>query len=320
MVWRQNAAFGNLKVNTLEVLGFMVGPDTRGFFGNHYFLHSGTGSDGVGKGGSRSSPFATLDYALSQMTADNDDVLHVMPKHSETITGAGGITLDVAGAAIKGYGRYDSRPSFLIDGAAASMLVTSADMSMENCVFNSGHADLAYFAHVTGKGFRFANNFVGENTAGENFVISISVGTGDNDADGLEVVGNEFVGVDTANTGCIVLNKNINDASILGNTILGNFGTTPYAPIYMPDNEIPLNIEVAYNIIHNQHTANEVVGISIVEAVATGTMHHNICYALDVAGATPFLAGATGLACFENYYIFEGSTSGYLMPTIGTPA
>ena len=88
----------------------------------------------------------------------------------------------------------------------------------------------------------------------------------------------------------------------------------------MPDNEIPINIEIAYNVIHNQHTTNVAVGISVLEAAGTGTMHHNICYALDVSGADPFLAGATGIACFENYYIFEATTSAYLMPTIGTPA
>lgn len=321
MAFRENMSVGNLKIlRSLDLRGPIIGPQAFGGFGDHYFLSSVTGTDGVGKGGTKGSPFATLDYALSQMTADNDDTLHIMPNHAETITGAGGITLDIAGVNIQGYGHYDARPTFLMDGAACSMLVTAANVGLDNCVFNSGHADLAYLALVTAKGFRFSNNFVGENTAAENFVTSISAGAADNDADGLAVIGNEFVGVDTANTGCVVFNKDINDAKVLGNTILGNFGTTPYAPIYMPDNEIPLNMEIAYNIIHNQHTANAAVGVSVVEAVATGSIHHNICYALDVAGATPFLAGATGLACFENYYIFEATTSAYLMPTVGTPA
>ena len=320
MAFRENMSVGNLKVlKSLDLRGSIIGPQAFGGFGDHYFLNSVTGTDGVGKGGTKGSPFATLDYAQSQMTADNDDTLHIMPKHAETITGAGGITLDVAGANIKGYGRYDSRPTFLMDGAAVSMLVTSADMSLSNCVFNAGHVDLAYFALVTGKGFRFANNYVGQNAVDEHFVISISAGADDNDHDGLEVVGNEFVSVDTANTGCIVSNKNSLDVKIIGNNILGNFGTTPYAPIYVPNDEIPLNIEVAYNVIHNQHTANAVVGVSIVEDVATGTVHHNVCYSLDVAGATPFLGGTTGLAFFENYYIFETATSAYLRPAVGTP-
>ena len=262
----------------------------------------------------------TLDAALASCVASRCDTVFVAPYHTETITGAGGITLDKAGVSIRGLGRYDARPTFLMDGALCSMLVTSADMGLDNCVFNSGHADLAYFALVTAKGFHFTNNRVGENVATENFKISISAGAADNDHDGLLVAGNDFVSVDAANTGCVVLNKDNQDVKILDNNILGNFGASPYAPILMPDDEIPVNIEIAYNKIHNQHNANAVVGISVLEAVGTGTIHHNLAYGLDVAGATPFLCGATGIACFENYYIFEGTTSAYLMPTVGTPA
>jgi len=262
----------------------------------------------------------TLDAALAACVASRGDTIFVTPYHTETITGAGGITLDKAGVTIKGLGRYDSRPAFLMDGAAVSMLVTAANMSMEGCVFNAGHVDLAYFALVTGKGFHFLNNFVGQNAVDEHFVIGISAGAADNDHDGLVVAGNNFYSIDVANTGCVVLNKNNLDVRIMGNTITGDYGTTPFAPILMPDNEIPLNLEIAYNVIHNLHDQDAVVGISVLEAVGTGTMHHNVCYALDVAGATPFLAGATGIACFENYYSFEASTSGYIMPTMGTAA
>ena len=264
--------------------------------------------------------FHTLDLAIGATTAGRDDILQIVPGYTETITGAGGITLDKAGLRIQGNGIYDQRPSFLIDGAAASMLVTSANMTLDNCVFNAGHADLAYLALVTAKGFRFSNNFVGENVATENFVVALQVSAGDNDADGIEIVGNNFVGVDTAATGCIDFMKDINDARVFANTIMGNFGTTTFAPIHMLDGEIPLNMEIAYNVIHNQHNADADVGISVLEAAGTGMIHHNICYALDTAGATPFNTGATGLSCFENYYSFEGNNSGYIMPTMGTAA
>jgi len=256
----------------------------------------------------------TLDAALAATVASRGDTIFVTPYHTETITGAGGITLDKAGVSIVGLGNYDARPTFLMDGAACSMLVTSADMLLQNCVFNSGHADLAYFALVTAKGFHFINNYVGENVATENFKISISAGAADNDHDGLAVIGNEFVGVDAANTGCVVLNKNNLDVKIIGNKILGNFAASPYAPILMPDNEIPLNIEIAHNIIHNQHNDNAVTGISVLEAVGTGSIHHNFVYTLDTAGMTPFLTGATGIACFENYYTTAATSSGVLYP------
>lgn len=281
----------------------------------HYVAKSGTQPrTWLGSRVPAGSLHKTLDDALAACVASRGDTIFVTPYHTETITGAGGITLDKIGVSIIGLGRYDARPAFLMDGAACSMLVTAADMSMENCVFNSGHADLAYFALVTAKGFRFANNYVGENTTAENFVISISAGAADNDYDGLTVIGNDFVSVDTANSGCVVLNKNNLDVKIIGNNILGNFAATPYAPILMPDDEIPLNIEIAHNIIHNQHNDNVVTGISVLEAVGTGSMHHNFVYTLDVAGMTPFLTGATGIACFENYYTTAATASGKLYP------
>ena len=262
----------------------------------------------------------TLDAALAATVASRGDTIFVTPYHTETITGAGGITLDKAGVNIIGLGRYDQRPAFLMDGAAVSMLVTAADMGLSNCVFTAGHVDLAYFALVTGKGFHFTNNFVGQNAVDEHFVIGISAGAANNDMDGLVVAGNNFVSVDVANSGCVVVNFDSNDLRIIGNNIVGCYSATPYTPILVPVAELPLNIEIAYNVIHNRHTANEAVGISALNTSGTGTMHHNLVYALDVAGADPFLAGATGIACFENYYIFEATTGAYLMPTIGTPA
>ena len=264
--------------------------------------------------------FFSLADVWSSCTASQGDVINVQPGYTETITGAGGITCATAGVKVKGWGRYDLRPVFLIDGAAASVLITAAQVELNNLVFNSGHADLAYCIHTSAKGIKIANCFFGENTAAENFKIAVSVGTADNDSDGIELIGNNYVGIDAADTGCFVINKDCNDVRILGNFICGDFGTTPFAPIYMPDNEIPFNMEIAYNIIHNLHDQDATVGISVLEAVATGSIHHNYIYALDVAGSTPILSGATGMACFENYYTFEGNNSGYLYPVVGTAA
>jgi hypothetical protein len=262
----------------------------------------------------------TLDDAIGACTSSRGDTVYVAPGHTETITGAGGITLDKIGINILGLGRYDLRPTFLMDGADCSMLVTAANASLENCVFSSGHADLAYLALVTAKGFRFANNYIDENTAAEDWITAIQLGAADNDADGAEIVNNEIVGIGATATGSVVINKNQNDVKIVGNSITGQFGASTYAPIYAPSTEVMINIRVAYNLIHNLHNANAAVGISIANTASTGWVHNNYCYALDVAGGTPFLGGATGIANFENYYTFEGNKSGYIMPTMGTAA
>ncbi len=262
--------------------------------------------------------FHTLGEAINAVVADRGDTIKITPGYTETITGAGGITLDKAGMNIQGYGRYDSRPTFLMDGAACSMLVTAADMTLDNCIFNSGHADLAYFALITGKGFRLSNNLIGENTTDENWVDVIHVNTADYDADGIEIINNEIITVDDATVTAIDILKNLNDAKIIGNRIIGDFNASPFAPIYMADNEIAKNILVLGNLIHNLHDQDAVVGISMVEAVSTGWMMFNHCYALDVAGETPFLTGATGIYCSQNYYSYQATLSGFEFPAIGT--
>lgn len=284
--------------------------------GDVFFVDSNNGSD-WGLGTDKNHPFATLDYALSK--ASQYDRIYLMPGHSETITGAGGITLDVEDVDIIGLGRYDARPTFLLDAAATvSCLATAAGASIENCKFLAGHADINYAWLITAKGVRIKDCLFEENTTAENWVDVIHVSAADNDADGLELINNEINTVDDATVTAIDLLKNINDAKIIGNKITGDFNASPYAPIYMASTEIPKNIHVIGNWVHNLHDGNAVMAIAIANTSATGWMMHNHCYALDVAGETPFLTGATGLYCSQNYYTYAGTSSGFEYPAIGS--
>lgn len=258
----------------------------------------------------------TLDAALASVTASRGDTIVVCPYHTETITGAGGITLDKAGVEIIGVGRYDARPTFLMDAAATvSMLVTAADMRLANCKFLAGHADINYFADVAAKGFKLESCFIGQNAADENFIDAINVGTANNDSDGLELVGNEIVMGDAADVGGITIAKNQNDVKIIGNRIIGDFDASPYAPIYAPSTEIMLNILVAHNLVHNQHNDNAAVGISIANTASTGWIIYNHIGHQDILNETPILAGAAGLYVGENYASgVLGTASGYLYP------
>ena len=61
---------------------------------------------------------ATLDAAFALCTADKGYRIIILPNHSETVTGVGGITADVAGVSVIGLGIGAQRPRFLMDGAA----------------------------------------------------------------------------------------------------------------------------------------------------------------------------------------------------------
>lgn len=265
----------------------------------------------------------SINDALIATTITQEDVVKIAPGYTETITGVGGLALNKAGVKILGLGTYDYRPRFLMDGAATvSCLVTAANMTLENCVFASGHSDVTVFATITAKGFKLKNCLFESNTTDENFVTIINAGAADNDYDGLVLEGNVMNYLqDNGALTPIKLNKDSQDVRILDNRIYALLDTTPFAAIYSANTEHHMAIDIGYNQIHNTHTTDAVVGISVGSTTSTGIMHHNMVYALDVAGATPFVSAATGITLIENYYNFVGDTTqGYLDPVASTLA
>jgi len=256
-----------------------------------------------------------LASAIDRCTSDQGDKIYVTPKYTETVTGAGGITCDVAGVEIIGLGNYTNVPTFLQDGASITCLITADDVALRNLAFNPGHADIANAFLITGEGCTIDSCRFFEITTDENWVDVIHVSAADNDADGLVLINNEITLTDAAHVTAIDLLKNIKDAKLLGNRIIGDFDATPYAPIYMAVGEVPTNILVKDNYIHNQHDGNAAVGISIACTTATGWIIDNHVAHLDVDGNTAILAGAAGLYCANNYTSsVQGTASGYLYP------
>ncbi len=291
--------------------------------GDVFFLNASATNtnDDPGNGKDPTKPFATLDYAQSKATSANDDLLVIGAGHTETVTGAGGITFDVDGLSMVGQGRYDSRPTFLMDGSAITGLVTAANTGIENVKFVAGHSDIAVGFLVTGKGFKMESCHFGGNTTNENFVNCVTGSAADNDCDGLELIGNVMdYGADIGPINPINLLKNSKDVRIMGNKIIADLRTSPYAAIYSVNTEVHTNIEIGYNMIHNVHNANSVVGISAGSTGSTGWMHHNIVYALDTNGNTPFVSAATGIVMWDNKFAAAANVSAFQMPTLGTYA
>jgi hypothetical protein len=290
-------------------------PIVNMYGGNVYWVDS---SGGGGSKGTFAHPVATLAEALVLCTDSNGDQIYIKPYHAETVLGAGGITLNKIGVDIIGLGHYTSRPRFLMDGSTITGLVTAADMSVSNCVFAAGHADIACAFLVTAKGFTMDNCDFIENVATENFIAVIQVGASDNDGDGFRFTNNNLnFGTDVAVLQPVDLVTDTKDAVIAGNKIIGDFDTTAYAAIYSVNSKDHLNLEIAYNLIWNQHSANACICISAGGSASTGWMHHNLAKGDEASGSTPFVAAAGGLALFENYYVGDDSVSGYILPAIG---
>jgi len=107
--------------------------------GSVFFVHSGTGSDSPGRGTNPDEPFASIDYAVGRCTASKGDVIYVMPGHTETVTAAGGLDLDVVGISIIGLGNGSNRPTVNFTTATtADMDVDAANIYIENILFTGG--------------------------------------------------------------------------------------------------------------------------------------------------------------------------------------
>lgn len=103
--------------------------------GNYWFVNSATGNSGGP--GTFDAPYATLSQAIAVAAAN--DIIGIQAGHTETITAAGGVTVNVAGLQIIGFGTGEARPKFTFGTAvSASFLITSASVSVTNIIGIAG--------------------------------------------------------------------------------------------------------------------------------------------------------------------------------------
>lgn len=131
----------------MSVTNFPMGVSSFGFpligsgpvltTGRVFFVNSATGVDSAGYGTDKDRPFDTIDFAVGQCVANRGDVIFVMPGHTETISAAGGLDLDVAGITIIGIGRGTLRPVINIGTATtADIDVDAASITLINFIIN----------------------------------------------------------------------------------------------------------------------------------------------------------------------------------------
>lgn len=124
--------------------------------GDRYFVNSATGTDAAGYGQNPDGPTATIDYAIGLCAANKGDIIYVMPGHTETITAAAGLALDVAGITIIGIGSGSARPTINYTTATtASAVVSAANITLRNLLFTGGIDALVSPLAVQAADFRF---------------------------------------------------------------------------------------------------------------------------------------------------------------------
>lgn len=228
--------------------------------GNAEAADGGSGAASPDWGTEPEKPFRTLDYAIGQCTANNGDIINIMPGHTETLNSSAALILDVAGITINGIGTGSLRPVFNVSTSGANearigitgdgtivrnlifranstsvgssnvgIYIGASDVVIDGCRFDH-NSTLSYFANtievpagvsrVTIKNNTFFN--VGT-TAQAQKAIDISGTASHID---LSIVGNRFqgnwsgAGVIASSTDCTYYNFLISDNYIANNSTI----------------------------------------------------------------------------------------------------
>lgn len=121
--------------------GLPVIQDTHVYTGNVFFVMTG-GTDTAGFGVTPDAPFATIDFAIGQCQANQNDTIFVMPGHTETISAAAGIACDVAGIQIIGLGHGANRPLVTWSATGSTWTITAASVRIKNILTTSSVNEL----------------------------------------------------------------------------------------------------------------------------------------------------------------------------------
>lgn len=111
------------------------------YYGNVFYVQSTTGSDTANSGVTPSEALATIEAAINKCTANNSDVVVVLPGHTEAVTSTS-LNLDVAGVTIIGLGNGSIKPILTFGATNSRINVTAANCTLQNLRFTAGIGDV----------------------------------------------------------------------------------------------------------------------------------------------------------------------------------
>lgn len=306
-----------LAPNGLLIDGRLVGGWTPTGFGRgktFYVDSNVAGSDGT----SPDTAVATVNAAVALCTANQGDVIVVMPKHAETITAAGGVTVNKAGVSLIGLGLHGQSPTFTFTTAnTASFLISAADVYVENFLMVANFLNVATAFDVTATGV-FINSVTFRDTSTIlNWVAGIKASGADNTADRLKVENCRFFPTATGSAGFIKLVGNVAQMRVNNNRMI-SAGTTATAfgascLINSTTGKLMTQAEITGNIVVNAMTAGELF-LSTDGTTNSGVVADNYLGHADVTGThDPGYDGA-GFRLFNNLSTSVDNLQGVVVP------
>lgn len=308
--------------------GFLNGVTMRGVPivqshpGQVFWVYNGTGLLASQRGGSDgnrgtfNSPFATLNYAISQCVANRGDIIIVKPGHAETVSSATALNFNIAGVTIIGLGSGTNRPKFTLDTAnTATIPVSAANMSIQNCQFFANFLSIAAcFTVASAVEFAVQGCYFRDTSSVLNFLNIVKTTGAANTADGLTFNDNVVVNLGVTSNNTTILTANTIDRLTLQRNYLK----------WAVQNDVAIGIIVTAGILTNL-IATDNMGyrpntttaggsfINVGGTTSTGIVARNLVQTLTTTTDLLFTT-SVGLAAFDNKVTGVVGASGFLIP------
>ena len=268
--------------------------------------------------------YATIDAAVSACTASAGDIVLVAPGHTETISSATALVMDIAGVSVIGIGQGTLRPTLTLDTAtAASIPVSVNDVKFENMIFSANFADIvAPFTLTTAKNFQLVNCAFQATATNMNFLSIVDTNTTNNAADGLVIEGCSWIEPDLATLSFLDLDADMDGFVFKGNYVnLGvNTSDLPAIAVVATGKDLT-NAQIGGvnkadgNVIIRLNDANPLLITADSGAANTGYVANNYVRHLDTASEL-LVTTTTNFGFFENYATAAVDASGYILPAV----
>jgi hypothetical protein len=276
--------------------------------GNIFFVDSGAAgaADNTERGKTTEQPFATIDYAVGQCTANNGDQILVMPGHAETVSAAGGLDMDVAGVTVIGLGDGPDQPTVTLDTAdTADIDIDAAGITFINIHFVANFLDIATCFDVNADDFSIKGCRFTDTSTILNFLVVVQDAAA-TASDRITIENCRAIQKGAANTHFVNFAGTGDGHIVRGNHLMGNWET-----MCIGGAGIVTYCTITDNVIFNEVAdADHCINMA---ATATGICARNmVTGGHATAGIVPGDLGA-----LENYY--EGNTtdlSGSIEPAI----
>lgn len=278
--------------------------------GDSWYVDSGKSASGDGK--SWDYAVVTIDEAINLCAANNGDVVHVAPGHSESGSAADIFDADVAGITIIGYGSGTDMPMVDFLHANSEVAIGAACVTIHNIRFHSNITEVLIGVSVEADGdYATISNclFDVETTTADEFLSTIDIIAGAN----YVTVKNNLVDMGLGGaTQAVILKGTSAGAKIVGNTIIGDYSTACVAGTVAASTLVDIGNNRMFNGDGADIGSEPCIELN---GNSTGLIYGNFC-ACNLATKAASIVCAKCML-FENYYNedISGAATGGIIGT-----